>query len=259
VMNNLSSGTITMNPEVIVRGNLAKQDLTGVFDPKVRSHGQANPGRGRGVPIRRVTPGTNVDVGAYQRGRPAWRAGHDFQNPPDVSYVPADEPLRNHIRNAAFEYQRYDPDLDPLVHWTRIGAANVKVEFHKGFNSPPANARNSVHGNSVVFAGKEDCGIKQTVTTLLPNTTYVLSGYAKHADEVNVEFAVSPVAGKPLKKASSSDTALKQNQTWRFVCVPFKTGPRQTSASVTILKRDPGKAYVDDTGVVPRIYDELEK
>lgn len=261
VMNNLSTGALRMNPEVVTHANINQKGLTGTFNMKKRTRGSENPGKGRGIPIEGITPAKQVDVGAYQYDAPTWRAGHDFKTPPKPAYTPADEPLRNYIKNAAFEYGSYSKGthvkVDPLAHWTKTDAATAVVEHHKGFNSPPAT-RNSIHGNSVAIGGDGDNGIEQVITGLFPNTTYHFSGYAKHAEDVNVEFGVQ-LSKKVVTKKSSQTVKMGGKQTWRFVHCRFGTGPNDASATVTIVKRGPGIAYIDNTGVVPATYGVEQK
>jgi hypothetical protein len=262
VMNNLCSGPIRMNPEVAMRANIAGRKLDGCFNTKTRTRGAANPGKGKGVAVVRITPPERVDVGAFQHDTPAWRAGHDFANPPEAAYVPATEPLRNHIRNASFEYGRYckgmRPTVDPLVHWTKTHAAAAVVKHHPGFNFPAANARDSVHGNSVRLDGDGDNGIEQRITSLTPNTPYCFSGYVKHAENVTVDFRVR-LSGEVVVRKSSRDVQLGKGHAWRFVQAAFKTGPADRSAVVAITKTGSGVAHVDDTGVVPTGYATREK
>ncbi len=258
VLNNLCTRNVVMNPEVVVAGNLTGMDLKeGYFNTTDCTWGKANPGAAKGVAIEGITPRDNVDVGAYQHGTPAWRAGHDFSRKPDPSYAAADEPLRNLVRNAAFEYARYYKEagekVDPLVHWTRTHAGTAVLEHHEGFNTPPANARNSIHGNSVMLGGEGDNGIRQTLTGLSPKTCYIFSGYARHDEGVNVEFAVE-LSGRVAAREMSRTVKLKAGQTWRFVSVRFETGPNDTSATVAIVKRGTGAAHIDDTGVVTARY-----
>ena len=152
VMNNLTIGRIQMNREVVMQSNIQDKQLKNVFDVKNRVHIPADLGKGQGTPVAGITPPDHVDVGAWQQSQAPWRAGHDFVNPPKVMYTPATEPLRNHIRNAAFEYARYykgtHQKVDRLIHWKKTGTGKAVPEHHKGFNSPPANARNSIHANA---------------------------------------------------------------------------------------------------------------
>ena len=90
-------------------------------------------------------------------------------------------------------------------------------------------------------------------TSLSPNTTYVFSGYVKHSKEGRVEFEVQ-LANREVAKRSSTTVKLDSQQTWRFINLRFKTGPKDTTATVMITKKGPGTSYVDDTGVVPAIY-----
>ena len=141
---------------------------------------------------------------------------------------------------------------------SQTGGGTAVVNLHGGFNSPPANERNSVHGGNLTLSGDGDNGIQQHVTSLTPNTRYSFSGYAKHAKEVNVEFSVQ-ASNRVVVTKASRDVTLDEGQTWRFTHGQFENGPNDTAAVIAILKRGKGVAYVDDTGIVPAHYGMQEE
>ena len=251
VMNNLTSGPIKMNPEVVTRANIRREDLSGAFDVRTRARGPAAPGTGEGVPVPGVTGEPPVDAGACQNN---WCPGHDFNAPPQVSWTPPRAFLRNYIRNAAFEYARYstsaDENADPIPHWTTTGSA--KVELHRGGNFPPANQRNAIQGNSLMLGGQVS-GCRQVITGLRPDTPYFFSGYVKHDATSHAVFAVS-IGNRVVAETGSAEVKLGKKQSWRFVCLRFATGPGDTEATVSITNEGPGKVWVDDTGVVPATF-----
>ncbi len=247
VMNNLTAGGVTMNSEVPTKGNV--QAPAGEFvDVAKRGPVTPRPGIDAAVLVPGINDsyeGSGPDVGAFEAGRPAWRAGHDFSQRPDPRYEPPTTPLRNHVRNSAFDY----PGDDPLVGWRRSGAGKVKIEHHPGFNSPPAESRHAIIRASARLSGESPDGIEQTITTLEPNTKYFFSGYTRHEEGTNVRFAVKLGAGEAA--GDSAEVKLEKHQRWRHVVVPFATGPGETSVTITIMNRGPGDAHIDDTGVVP--------
>jgi len=189
--------------------------------------------------------GKAPDIGAYESGRPAWRAGHDFANPPSPVYTRTVTHLRNHLRNACFEDSRYDPRLKatPLAPWKPTRAKFARVVHASGF-SESYNTRTSIHANSVHLAGGADDGIAQTVTTLRPNTRYAFWAQVNLAGAKSVDLTVTGIGGK----SASVTTTAKQ---WHLVKVEFTTGPKATSATVTITKQGSGTAHVDDTALMP--------
>jgi len=201
-----------------------------------------------GVVVEGVTPahaGRAPDIGAYESGRPAWRAGHNFANPPNPVYKRTVTHLRNHLRNACFEDSRYDPrrKATPLAPWKPTGAKRARV-VHAGGFSETYNTRTSIHANSAHLTGGADDGIAQTVTTLRPNTRYAFWALVNLADAKSVRLTVTAHGAKP----ATVTTTAKQ---WRLVRVEFTTGPKSTSATVTITKQGPGTAHVDDVAVMP--------
>lgn len=238
------------------RNNLVHFDVSRAFDPATRSAPKTWTPPDLGVPPGGSRAGESTFLGALHPSKTEARAGHDFSREIFPEYRPAREPLRNWLRNTAFEYAIYHEaignEVDPLLHWRRIG--NVEVEFHPGFNDPPANDRDSILNNSVRLPGGEDNGIAQTVEGLLPGVEYVFSGYAKHPDGGSVEFAVRSEE-ENLASQQSRDVPLEtdRKRVWRHVQVRFKAPPSGT-ADFTITNRGQTDANLDDTGVVPILF-----
>jgi len=253
VLNNVTGRAITMNDEVPQVGNALAPPMS-CFDAKDRVPTADRPGWDRGVVILGINDdfkGSAPDSGAFESGAEIWRAGHDFTNPPEPVYETTRSELRNYIRNAAFEYGRYQgKDADPFEPWVRTHSRQAKIEFHPGFNNPPAEARNSVNGNSLTLTGRADDGIEQHIAGLRSETSYILAAYVRLDGAKEVELGVRGAKGT-VATAGASSVKLLKGQAWRHVRVPFETGPGETSATVYILKKGPGTAYVDDTGLVP--------
>jgi hypothetical protein len=192
IFNNLVGGEIQAQGEVVQRNNFVHFDVSRAFDTATRSAPKTWTPPDLGVPPGGSRAGESTFLGALHPANTEARVGHDFPREITPEYRPAREPLRNWLRNTAFEYAIYHEEIgnevNPLLHWRRIGDA--EVEFHPGFNDPPANERDSILNNSVRLPGGGDNGIAQTVEGLLHGVEYVLSGYAKHPDGGSVEFAV---------------------------------------------------------------------
>lgn len=236
VIGNRCGRGIYLNPEVVMSANHINEPMQQYFDIKTRRFKDNAP------------------------AKPTWQPGHDFENPPTVNYQSSGERLRNYIKNAAFEYGTYeklsedDQSIRPL-YWQKTGEKTARVEHHSGFNSPPAQARNSIHNNSVTLDGDANNGIMQTVNGLEPDTEYYFSGYVRHPEDGNVALEVW-INGKKTASAQSQHVQLGENQAWRLVIVKFKTGQTDTSAQVKITKTKPAKAYIDNTGIVPADYQD---
>jgi hypothetical protein len=255
VLNNITGGPIRANPEVPQAGNIRVGSPATCFDSRLKRPGANCPGVDMGVPIAGINDefkGKAPDAGAYEKGWRAWRAGHDFSDPPDAKYEKTRSVLRNYLRNAAFEYSRYaeGETSNALSDWAKTHGKHARVEFHRGFNTPPADARNSINANSAVLGSMEDDGIEQRVTGLRPATTYIFAAYVKYKDAREVELGVKDFGGRTVR-AIASEVNLHKGQTWRHIRVKFTTGKQSREATVYILKKGAGTAYVDDTGVVP--------
>jgi hypothetical protein len=103
--NNISAQEFRLPEHVVTQPNLIGP-TPGLIDPANRQFGLAadSPARGAGVPLEGITPTTAAglpDLGAHP---PQWRAGHDFENPPDVCLEVPLVAYSNAIHNAAFEF-----------------------------------------------------------------------------------------------------------------------------------------------------------
>lgn len=249
VINNLCKENIQINPEVITSANLIESSPALCFDPVTRIAKTTCPGRHNGMIIPEVTPACDADIGAFQHDLQAWTAGHDFARLLNPAYTPPQMPLRNYIRNSAFEYPRYG-ETDSLAYWRRTHASTATVEEHKGFNSPTADKRNSIHGNSLLLTGNTDDGIEQTIEGLTPETTYYFSGYVRQTQNTTVTVGVR-CSGKTITSNTDAARMSDAPSPWRFVCIQFRTGQRETSAVAYIVKNGTGQAYIDNTGIIP--------
>jgi hypothetical protein len=201
-------------------------------------------GRDRGVPLPGINDeftGAAPDAGAYEEGRPPWRAGHDFANPPHPVHEPTASFHRNYLTNGCFSRA---PKGVPVA-WA-LARGQTKVRHFPGFNSPPADGRFAVHGNSLCLGGEGDARVEQTVAEL-PAGEFVVAAYVRSEGASDVVLSVRTTAGKEVASArySGADPAV-----WRQVTTTFRLaepGP----VTVAILKEGAGDAYVDDAGLAP--------
>ncbi len=200
-------------------------------------------GRDRGVPLPGINDGftgTAPDAGAYEAGKPLWRAGHDFANPPHPIHEPTASFHRNYLTNGSFSQA---PQGVPEV-WT-IGGGQAKVSHFPGFNDPPADGRFAVHGNSLVLSGEGEAQVEQIIADL-PAGEFVLAAYVRSEGAPDVVLSVRT----PQGEAASARYSGAEPAVWRQVTTTFRLaepGP----VTVAILKEGDGDAYVDDAGLAP--------
>ena len=245
LMNNLIAGQIKPHADYAASHNLT--GVKGLTPKNFTTPPAAAIDAGTAVDGVTVSPaGKAPDIGAYESGRPPWRPGHDFANPPKPTYAPTRTHLRNHLKNACFEDSRYDPHRkgDPLAPWRATGAGTARV-VHAGGFTDSYNTRTSIHANSVHLTGPDDSGIAQAVTTLRPHTRYAFWALVNLADAKtkSVRLTVQAEGSKPVH----TTTTAKQ---WHLVKVAFTTGANPAT-TVSITKQGPGTAHADDVGLMP--------
>jgi len=189
--------------------------------------------------------GARPAAGAYDADGPFWRAGHDFENPPDPVWSPTSSYFRNYLRNGSFFLQEEGRPLE----W-RVASGAARVDYHEGWNHPPADERFSVYGNSLEMTGAEAAAVVQDVEGLPPGDAFVFAAYIRTADAEDLLLEV--LDGEEVLAAGSY--ALSEPAVWRLVRVRFAVPP---SGRVTLVLRKPGagSAFVDNAGLIPH-FDE---
>ncbi|MBM4040835.1 MAG: hypothetical protein FJ290_20225 [Planctomycetes bacterium] len=249
--NNLLTKAIQPHPDLILSHNAVNASFGG---PNIRT-GKDRPGIDAGLVLPGIADqylGKAPDLGAYEKGdEPAWKAGHDFANPPKAAYKPNPTPLRNHVRNSGFELFRVAklPVGDELQPWKLTGAKAAKPILGRGGIQTPPDERDSILGHAACLSGSADDGLEQEITTLQPNTRYVLAAWLKARDAAAIRLGVKGYGGRDISKAASGPK-------WQLVALDFTTGAANTSAVVYILKPGPGAAFADDIGLVPALKPE---
>jgi hypothetical protein len=266
VQNNLLTGDIKPHPDLLLSHNLANlpagdEKDYGLGQVRNPSSPEALPPDGvtsdqrPGIDIGIVVPGVTdgfsgaaPDLGAYESGKPPWRAGHDFANPPDPVYRLTQTPFRNRLANGSFDWVASGDAMTP---WQRTHAKAAKRIRGQSGITEHQDERDSFIGHAVCLSGDDDDGIEQTVTGLEPNTRYVLAGWLKVGDAGEVRLGVRGYGGEELAKAANG-------KTWAHVTLEFTTGAKDTSAderrpcaAIFLMKTGSGTAFADDLGVVP--------
>ena len=249
VVNNIITGVPDLHYDYVMWDNL--QFYAGIPIGQFHNCRAAEIGKDQGTVIPGITDGYKgeaPDIGAYEYGEEAWKAGHDFENPPQPIYKLATNPLANRVRNACFQHGHLDgpnDKSDRLNPWRKTHAKQANVISHGGF-SQHYNTRRSMYGGSVHLQGDADDGVEQDVSHLEPGKTYQFTAFVKVDGADEVRIGVKNFGGEEVS-VSSTDTL------WKNLSVRFTTGPENTSATVYILKKGPGKAYADDTGCGPAL------
>ena len=124
-----------------------------------------------GVEIPGITDefsGSAPDIGALEFGESMWQFGHDFDNPPDVTYDWTLHPFLNYVDNGLF-------DIGDLDGWEKDGSPsrffgnlwNYRFQAGAGWLSTYSAQLN--RGD----------GIRQTIDGLQPDTWYTVAANAK--------------------------------------------------------------------------------
>ena len=260
VFNNSFIKTLEVMPEVFTASNLKDRTFDSTLLQPIYSANSID----KGIALKGVTEAFTVgkapDIGAYEKGRTSWKAGHDFNHSPQTIAIEDLSPLRNLVKNASFEHESFLPKSDrsdEILYWTRTFLKKSRCEKHEGFNFPPANKRNSIHGYSLTLQGNESDGVEQKCEHLIPNSTYIARAYVRLEDakECNLTITSNGISAKAL----ASNVKLNSDQVWRLLIVTFRTSTDNTSVTLGITKLGSGKAYVDNTGLLLDIQDFMNR
>lgn len=169
--------------------------------------------------------GSAPDIGAYEYGGTDWTPGHNFSSPPDPVFEDVSVRYNNKVRQS---------DLEK-------GVISPWATTHSGTAASVSVSRSC--SKSVRLGTGED-GIRQVISGLSPNTSYICTAWVKADPGEQIEIGVSGFGGTEVSTVSDSAT-------WTMVSVPFTTGAGAASATVYAYKES-GSAYVyvDDFGVV---------
>ncbi len=189
---------------------------------------------GKGIEMVGIK-GSTSDIGAYQHSEEPWVAGHNFEKIPEFIDVARSKPIhRNLLVNPSFERGTIEP-------WEMMGD---NVTLHHEFCDIDESGKVGMPGVFSVILGEGKTGIKQKVTGLKPNTTYLFSGYIKTEEDATAYVGVEDhVYGDFMP--------IPPNTNWINSNFMFTTGPETTSVIVFAWKdsEGSGKVYCDDFGL----------
>jgi hypothetical protein len=198
----------------------------------------------RSGPGGMVVPGLTGDkpgIGAYDESDPNWRAGHDFENPPNPAYRLADTPLRNIVRHGSFDGAQWRGKLGP---WEPTGAGTAKIIVGKPSGIVNCyTGRDSIIGAAVELSGEKDAGVEQTVDGLWPKQVYEVSAWVKVRG--NARVAIGVRGGKTVLARAKAERPSR----WRLLTARFTTSDKPRPATVFVTKSGGGTAFVDHVAV----------
>lgn len=237
--NNIVPKSIKLPKHVFIESNISIMDKDVNYRDAENGQLDLSPGSPAiGAAFRDA--GMGNDAGAFETGKPVWRAGHDFSKPaPRLAYEPPDVPYMNLVKNSCFEYD--------LERWTKTGEGSAKKiagngwgnGYGKGAPEPTGTCRGELE-----LTGRS--GVEQTVTGLYPDTEYTLFGWVKTAPGETAAVSVSGHGGDTV-------TTVMKATNWARVFVEFKTGSSADSAIVSIKKTSSGNGFVcADTFGLPK-------
>jgi hypothetical protein len=255
IANNIVTEGIQPHPDLVTFTNSTDAALVDAqqLDFRLRPNASAIDA---GTTIPGITDGfagAAPDLGAYESSRPAWTAGHNFDNPPSPTFALTTTPYRNAVWNGSFEHERHSHYLardkrDGMAPpgWTRIGGKHAVVVRSDGHISTHPDRRVSRIGyHGCALSGQDADGIQQVVTDLKPDTDYMIIAWAKVVDADALIVSVSDFGGQD-KRASVATPH------WSRAQIMFRTG-NATSARITLMKQGAGTLYCDDIALIQAI------
>ncbi len=237
--NNISAEALNLPPHVVTQPNLI-DPKPGLADPQNRRFEltPTSPARDAGIRLPGIAEGTAErppDLGAYP---PEWKPGHDFQNPPKVTWNVPEAAYSNAICNAAFE-------LGTTEFWTSSGTGTARITKGNGWGNGFGRGQIEKTGTSkheLELTGK--VRVEQIVENLHPNTRYQLSGWLRVTD------AQSPATLGVCGHGGPDATVRCADGGWERKTVDFTTGPDVTKITVFVEHTsDAGRAFADNLGL----------
>ena len=222
--NNIFNGKIRLPKHVIVKNNMLKHDPpyrdVAKFDFRLAGENKSN-------------------VGAYATGEALWKAGCDFNNPPDplpVYNAPRIKGM-NMIKNSCFEFAT-------LESWQMTGAGKAELVKGNGWGNVIVGSKRKNHATGTMTKelklGPGRDGVEQVVAGLSPNTKYRLSAWLRVSDaKDSIEVGVKGMSG--VKTSTSSTDWIRKN-------VEFTIGPDDKEITIYIRKASDGSgnAWADN-------------
>lgn len=237
IANNLLTKHIKEHPQLKLAANQTKVTKENLNQSNMRT---TEIGLDKGIVIDGITAGYKgaaLDQGAFEKGTPAWKAGHDFENPPNPEYKLTDTSLRNLVINGCFDFNINGSKLNP---WKTIGPAEIKMTYGHGGISSCYTGRVSIIGSAVKVSDGSG-GITQELKGFKNGVEYDLACWVKHEKGTTVELRIKG-ANNAMKSSPDTDE-------WQHLNLHL-TGERGTDVVVEIVKGEKGTAYIDEIGCV---------
>lgn len=130
--------------------------------------------------------GAAPDAGAFESGRPAWVAGHDFVNEPNPVFDWKSLPGSNIYENGQF--------LQGIGDWTVLSGSPNSID-RNSWNLAASGAALTGTFRTQSVELEPSAGIRRTFTDLKPNTTYTLGATARVANRITEANQYSESSG----------------------------------------------------------------
>ena len=184
-----------------------------------------SPAIGAGIPLEGITQGDKPDVGAFEFGKPAWKAGCDLKTPRDISFVRPAATYLNMLDNYDFEAE------GTLAPWTLVGTRSGQPfrTDHMCWKNPAGDEAFRYKGAAQLGAGAN--GLEQTVANLQPDTDYQYWAWVKPTSiKQKTQIGVRDANGKETLVTLSSTTG------WTRLYIDFKNPAGAKTATVFVRK-----------------------
>jgi hypothetical protein len=240
--NNLLTGDIENHPQATITHNLERIPSEKLNVDTFRAPGV---GTDRGIPVPGITdnaPDRKPDLGAYEKALPEWRAGHDFENPPEPVYALTDTPLRNRVRHGSFSWGQFRGTLGP---WRQTHGKTSTIVNGPGGIVVSYTERDTIIGAGACLQGNGDDGIEQDVGELSTGYEYDLAAWVKADAGVPVELSA-----RSAGEQDAHSTTVTGTGSWVQANVRFRVPAGGREFTVAVVKRGQGTAFVDDVGLV---------
>jgi hypothetical protein len=206
----------------------------------------AEAGLEKGIYLEGITAapeGIKPGIGAIESKEMSFRAGHDFEDPPqNVNFERSKPAHRNLIENSAFEKEDF---LSPWKICNGVNLIEHSFQLHTKFDTAIGRM-----GRRSIELVEEDGEVYQKVHELMPGKEYTFIG---HLRVKNGEAALTGVRF-PDGTEFLSPVVARGEPNWRRSRLSFIVPEGVTSVEVFArrLSSGKGKIYVDDFGLIRR-------
>jgi hypothetical protein len=235
--NNIFNDKVRLTPQVKLENNLVHVDPS-FENPGKQRFGlkEDSPALNAGKVLPGITDGflgSAPDIGAYERGKPEWKAGHNFENPPQqvTEWSRPDIAYMNLVLNGCFEF-------GSLEGWQATGEGKAELVKGNDWGNGYGSSKPVKTGTS-----KFECrlsgtaGVEQIIRGLSPETAHQLSAWLKVSENESAELGI--------RDAGGNEQNVKTNSTgWERLVLDFKTGPEQKEVTISVRKLSKGDGHV---------------